>query len=347
MESLKRPRRNIAGEKSRQPETPRTSGGNPIAERTRSSRPPGPRHRPAPKPVKSPGRSPKAPAIEVRAVKSTVAPEPERAARSRWTWLLAIPVGTVMTTSVFLFIGWIQPGLGSNEKISLPDVIKFEFKVATADQPPPPPPKREPPREEVRRKPQKQRKATSRTAPRNTASRPRRTAQSLDMNLRPALGAGLAGLGGIQISDPGTGAGIDVELGFSGEEVIEDAREMLQYQQAQREIRALSQQGDRRRLREMVQSGRLTEPRLIFQEKPEYPAEARKKEIEGWVHVRILISLEGSVDEIEILSARPEGVFEESLHAALPAWQFTPAKDGSGKPIEFWKEFKYRFVLDD
>ncbi len=266
---------------------------------------------------------------------------------SKWVWAFALPVGIAMTTIVFLFIGFIQPSLSGGEKISLPDIIKFEFKVATAEAPPPSPPKREQPKEQTKRKPKKRAKSSSKAASKRPSSRPRRSnASNMISGMRPGLGAGAGGGVSLQISDFSGGAEVDLSVDFADDELMQDAQKLLQYENEKRRIRELTQQGDRQAIRDMLNSGRVTEPKLIFQEKPVYPPEANKKGTEGWVHVRILINIEGTVDEVEIIGSQPAGVFEESVRDALPMWQFSPAKDGAGNPLEFWKEFKYKFRLE-
>jgi protein TonB len=79
---------------------------------------------------------------------------------------------------------------------------------------------------------------------------------------------------------------------------------------------------------------------------PKYPDKAIRNEAEGFVRVRVLIGENGAVKSHEILEAEPAGVFEESLESVVPLWQFTPALDEAGRPMEFWKEYKYVFKLE-
>jgi TonB family protein len=61
--------------------------------------------------------------------------------------------------------------------------------------------------------------------------------------------------------------------------------------------------------------------------KPKYPREAEDKHIEGSVKVRLTVSREGRVTGVELLSAEPQGVFEEAVLAAV--WQYEFKKDGT------------------
>jgi TonB family protein len=82
-------------------------------------------------------------------------------------------------------------------------------------------------------------------------------------------------------------------------------------------------------------------------QQPRYPQRAIKEQVEGFVRMRLLISTTGRVERHEIIAAQPEGYFERSILEALPSWQFTPAVDESGRPVEHWKDFNYVFKLED
>ncbi len=86
-------------------------------------------------------------------------------------------------------------------------------------------------------------------------------------------------------------------------------------------------------------------PQLTYQPKPKYPPQAEKREIQGLVRVRVLVSTTGAVARHEILEAEPLGAFEKSIADVLPLWRYTPALDETGKPVEFWTEYTYRFKL--
>jgi len=61
--------------------------------------------------------------------------------------------------------------------------------------------------------------------------------------------------------------------------------------------------------------------------KPVYPPEAEAQHIEGRVKVRLSVALDGSVTEVQVLSADPPGVFEDSVVSAV--WQYKFKKDGT------------------
>jgi protein TonB len=61
--------------------------------------------------------------------------------------------------------------------------------------------------------------------------------------------------------------------------------------------------------------------------KPIYPREAEDQHIQGRVKVRLSVDLEGNVTDVQVLSADPPGVFEESVLAAVRQYKFK--KDGT------------------
>jgi protein TonB len=78
---------------------------------------------------------------------------------------------------------------------------------------------------------------------------------------------------------------------------------------------------------------------------PLYPYLARRRGITGAVTVRFLVDKQGAVKNLEIIKARPKGVFEESVLKAVNRWRFAPGvKDG--QPVETWVETTVRFKLE-
>lgn len=78
---------------------------------------------------------------------------------------------------------------------------------------------------------------------------------------------------------------------------------------------------------------------------PPYPYLARRRGIEGWVTVRFLVDRHGSVHNLEIMEAKPSGIFEESVLKTVRRWRFAPGiKDGEA--VETWVETTVRFKLE-
>ena len=57
---------------------------------------------------------------------------------------------------------------------------------------------------------------------------------------------------------------------------------------------------------------------------PAYPPEAARSGTAGQVVVSFTVNSDGSVSNIDIISARPRGVFERNVQAAVRRWRFQP-----------------------
>jgi protein TonB len=62
----------------------------------------------------------------------------------------------------------------------------------------------------------------------------------------------------------------------------------------------------------------------IVQVQPVYPMRAKSMGIEGRVQVQFLVNRKGLVENIRIVKAVPEGVFEKCVKRCLSAWRFSP-----------------------
>jgi len=86
-------------------------------------------------------------------------------------------------------------------------------------------------------------------------------------------------------------------------------------------------------------------PKILKMIKPEYPLLAKRANREGVVKVRFLVTKNGQVKNIKVLSA-PEGTgFAEAAVAAVELWQFeTPTV--KGQPVSAWIVQSIRFKLE-
>ncbi|WP_111977496.1 energy transducer TonB [Algibacillus agarilyticus] len=66
---------------------------------------------------------------------------------------------------------------------------------------------------------------------------------------------------------------------------------------------------------------------------PVYPEFALRNGIRGWVKLGFDITSEGYVENVKVLDAKPQGVFERSARRALKKWRYRP-KIVDGKAIE-------------
>ena len=57
---------------------------------------------------------------------------------------------------------------------------------------------------------------------------------------------------------------------------------------------------------------------------PAYPPEARRAGTSGEVSVSFTVNTDGSVSDVELVSAKPRGVFDRSVQGAVRRWRFQP-----------------------
>jgi TonB family protein len=282
--------------------------------------------RPAPVRAQAP-----APVVEAAQPADALAGEDDLKARPGLLWIGAIPLGAVAALAIFLFLGWLQPTLGGNERIALPQLVTFRTAKA---EPPPPPRTQEQPAQETKKQARKRPTGAQRAVPRTqVAARPQFAAAITATSALPAAG-------GVGISlDFRTPVAID-----SGAIKDKDVTDRARRRQAAQFAREMSSRGGSVAAQALSQ---FTRPRLINSVKPEYPREAREKEIAGEVRAKILISATGTVEEIEIFSAKPEGYFEEKARDALARWTFTPGKDEAGNSVAMYETVLLVFELED
>jgi TonB family protein len=74
-----------------------------------------------------------------------------------------------------------------------------------------------------------------------------------------------------------------------------------------------------------------------------YPKKAKDNKIQGKVHIKALVDLDGSVEKTRVIDG-PDIFYEESLKAAVKL-KFTPAKV-FGKTVKCWVTVPFNFVLN-
>ena len=57
---------------------------------------------------------------------------------------------------------------------------------------------------------------------------------------------------------------------------------------------------------------------------PQYPEAARKKGVEGWVELAFTVTLNGSVEDVEVRNSSPAEVFDDAAKRAVRQWRFEP-----------------------
>ncbi len=86
-------------------------------------------------------------------------------------------------------------------------------------------------------------------------------------------------------------------------------------------------------------------PQASFQAAPVFPARARAGGIEGYVIFSLLIGITGDIEQIKVIEASPEGVFEEAATQGISQWRFEPALY-QGQAVRSWAKQRIRFDLD-
>ena len=64
---------------------------------------------------------------------------------------------------------------------------------------------------------------------------------------------------------------------------------------------------------------------LVSYEAPEFPRAAQRRNLEGHVTVRYIVTEDGAVTDVEVVEATPAGVFERAVLRALEAWRYAAA----------------------
>ena len=89
-----------------------------------------------------------------------------------------------------------------------------------------------------------------------------------------------------------------------------------------------------------------TKPEIIYGDKPVYPAEAVKNNIEGKVKVRFLISKEGNVDRTIIEITSGSEILDSAAIDYINKLKFTPAKE-NGLTRTIWMSMVLRYLVVD
>jgi protein TonB len=65
---------------------------------------------------------------------------------------------------------------------------------------------------------------------------------------------------------------------------------------------------------------------------PQYPRDAARNRIQGWVQLEVQVNADGSVRGARVTEAKPKGLFEASAVAAVLKWKFKP-RMVNGQPV--------------
>jgi protein TonB len=79
---------------------------------------------------------------------------------------------------------------------------------------------------------------------------------------------------------------------------------------------------------------------------PEYPRLARKKHWEGVVWLLVDVSVDGSVDDLEVEKTCGHKILDRAAQRTVKRWQFSPATRG-GLPVSSQVRIPVRFRLEE
>ena len=86
----------------------------------------------------------------------------------------------------------------------------------------------------------------------------------------------------------------------------------------------------------------MMEGNLVLRVQPDYPAIARQARVQGQVVLRAMISREGMIENLQVLSGPP--MLVRAAVNAVQQWRYRPYVL-NGEPIEVETEVKVNFVL--
>jgi protein TonB len=74
------------------------------------------------------------------------------------------------------------------------------------------------------------------------------------------------------------------------------------------------------------------QPRALREVVPDYPADADHQQLSGRVRLGLKLEADGRVSDIEVVSANPPDIFDESALKAFRTARFVPAQK-NGRPV--------------
>ena len=86
----------------------------------------------------------------------------------------------------------------------------------------------------------------------------------------------------------------------------------------------------------------MMEGNLIFRVQPDYPSLARQVRVQGQVILRAVISREGAIENLQVLSGHP--MLVRAAVEAVRQWKYRPYLL-NGEPVEVETEVKVNFIL--
>jgi protein TonB len=91
-------------------------------------------------------------------------------------------------------------------------------------------------------------------------------------------------------------------------------------------------------------TGRPSPPKAISRPRPPYPITAKRRKIEGYVKVRLLVDATGKVSKVTVVASSPPGVFDKVVRRTVSGWRFKPGTK-NGKAVSNWVNQTIQFQL--
>jgi protein TonB len=79
---------------------------------------------------------------------------------------------------------------------------------------------------------------------------------------------------------------------------------------------------------------------------PNYPPEAFRARVEGWVEVEFTVTERGTTHDVEVVAAQPRGVFDAAAIAAVAEWKYRP-RVVNGAAVAQRSSVTLRFNVED
>ncbi len=87
-------------------------------------------------------------------------------------------------------------------------------------------------------------------------------------------------------------------------------------------------------------------PQPIARIGPPYPPRARMRGLEGRVELEFVVARDGSVRNVEVTSASPQGIFDQAALRTVRQWRFKPGMK-SGEAVDVRVRQTIKFALEE
>ena len=85
-----------------------------------------------------------------------------------------------------------------------------------------------------------------------------------------------------------------------------------------------------------------TPPRPKERKSPDYPHHARRKGVEGYVILSLLVDEFGGIKDAFVLESHPEGIFDQSALSGIREWRFLPGEyEGDSVSVRVTQTLRY------